>query len=85
MTKEARETKELIQETKETTRDEGGDEDEAKMMTTRWRRRRTIGMTEEMIGTTEETIGTTEETIGTTEETKRRRRETIETMGKRRR
>ena len=35
--------KELIQETKETTRDEGGDEDEAKMMTTQWRRQRTIG------------------------------------------
>ena len=37
MTKEAREMKELIQETKETTRDEGGNKDKAKMMTTRWR------------------------------------------------
>ena len=43
MMREAREMKELIQETKETTRDEGGDEDEAKMMTTRWRQQRTIG------------------------------------------
>ena len=43
MMREAREMKELIQETKETTRDEGGDEDEAKTMTTQWRRRRTIG------------------------------------------
>ena len=33
MMREARETKEIIQETKETTRDEGGDEDEAKTMT----------------------------------------------------
>ena len=47
MTKEAREMKELIQETRETTRDEGGDEDEAKTMTTRWRQRRTIGTMEE--------------------------------------
>ena len=43
MTREAREMKELIQETKEMTRDEGGDEDKAKTMTTRWRRRRMIG------------------------------------------
>ena len=43
MTREAREMKDIIQETRETTRDEGGDEDEAKTMTTRWRQRRTIG------------------------------------------
>ena len=37
MTREAREMKEIIQETKETTRDEGGNEDKAKTMTIQWR------------------------------------------------
>ena len=43
MTREAREMKEIIQEMKEMTRDEGGGKDKAKMMTTQWRRQRTIG------------------------------------------
>ena len=43
MTREAREMKEITQETKEMTRDKGGDKDEAKTMTIRWRQRRTIG------------------------------------------
>ena len=34
MMREAREMKEIIQEMKETTRDEGGDKDEVKTMTT---------------------------------------------------
>ena len=42
MTREAREIKEIIQETKEMTRDEGGNKDEAKTMTIRWRQQRTI-------------------------------------------